>query len=199
MSLIMVKLQIFFKLERGVRQGCCLSALLFIIVAEILAISIRGDSSIKGMEIMNNVFKISQLVDDTTLYLKDIESLKKVFLKLEKFSLCSGLKINKEKTEVFPINVNLGSEKLIEIIWQRQKFKSLGVWFTLDEYDMSILNLNEKLNKLKTLAEFWSLRNVSINGRVMILKTKLLSQITNICSLLYIPDHFIYEVDKIFF
>ena len=137
----------FFKLERGVRQGCCLSALLFIIVAEILAISIRGDSSIKGMELMNNVFKISQLADDTTLYLKDIESLKKVFLKLEKFSLCSGLKINKEKTEVFPINVNLGSEKLMEVIWQREKFKSLGVWFTLDEYNMSILNLNEKLNK----------------------------------------------------
>ena len=107
----------FFKLERGVRQGCCLSALLFIIVAEILAISIRGDSSIKGMEIMNNVFKISQLADDTTLYLKYIELLKKVFLKLEKFSLCSGLKINKEKTEVFPINVNLGSEKLMEVIW----------------------------------------------------------------------------------
>ena len=41
--------------------------------------------------------------------------------------------------------------------------------------------------------------NVSINGRVMILKTKLLSQITNICSLLYVPDHFIYEVDNIFF
>ena len=37
----------------------------------------------------------------------------------------------------------------MEVIWQREKFKSLGVWFTLDEYNMSILNLNEKLNKLK--------------------------------------------------
>ena len=33
----------------------------------------------------------------------------------------------------------------------------------------------------------------------MIVKTKLLSQIINICSLLYVPDHFIYEVNKIFF
>ena len=87
----------FFKLERGVRQGCCLSALLFIIVAEILATSIRGDSSIKGMEIMNIVFKISQLADDTTLYLKDIESLKKVFLKLENFLSALASKSIKKK------------------------------------------------------------------------------------------------------
>ena len=139
----------FFKPERGVRRGCGLSALLFIIVGEILAISIRGDSSIKGMEIMNNVFKISQLPDDTTLYSKDIELLKKVFLKLEKFSPCSGRNINKEKTEIFSSNANLVSEKLMEVIWKRENFKSLGVWFTLDEYDISILNLNEKLNKLK--------------------------------------------------
>ena len=97
----------FFKLERGIRQGCCLSALLFIIVAEILAISIRADCSIKCIDIMNEVFKISQLADNTTLYLSDVESLKKLFSKLEQFSLCSGLKINKEKTEVFPLNCNI--------------------------------------------------------------------------------------------
>ena len=106
---------------------------------------------------MNNVFKIGQLADDTTLYFKDIELLKKVFLKLEKFSLCSGLKINKEKAEAFPINVYLGSEKLMEVIWKCEKFTSLGVWFTLDEYDMSVLNLNEKLNKLNK-------QSVPVNG-----------------------------------
>ena len=189
----------FFKLERGVRQGCCLSALLFIVVAEILAINIRADSFVNGIEINNEVFKISQLADDTTLYLSDIESLKKMFLKLEKFSLCSGLKINKEKTEVFPLNINSEAEKVIDVVWKRDKLKSLGVWFTLDENDMSVLNLNEKLINLKRSAEFWSARNISIHGRVMILKTKLLSQIINICSLLYVPDTFICEVDKIFF
>ena len=70
----------FFKLERGIRQGCCLCALLFILVAEILAISVRADSSIKGIKVMNEVIKISQLADDTTLYLSDLESLTFNFL-----------------------------------------------------------------------------------------------------------------------
>ena len=73
------------------------------------------------------------------------------------------------------------------------------MWFTLDEVEMSSLNLNERLRKLKEIADFWSTRNVSLNGRVMILKTKLLSQIINICSLLHVPNTFICEVDKLFF
>ena len=40
----------FFTLESGIRQGCCLSALLFILVVEILAISIWNNKDIKGKE-----------------------------------------------------------------------------------------------------------------------------------------------------
>lgn len=56
----------FFSVERGVRQGCPVSPLLFIIVAEMLSQKIRGDKSIKGIAIKETEFKISQLADDTT-------------------------------------------------------------------------------------------------------------------------------------
>ena len=98
---------------------------------------------------MNKVFKISQLGGDTSLYLSNVQSLKHVFLKLDKFWLCSGLKINRENTEVFPINCNIGSDKSIEVVWKQEKIKSLGVWFTPIEGEMSALNLDEKLVKLK--------------------------------------------------
>ena len=58
----------FFNLERGIRQGCCLSALLFIIVVETLAISIINNENIKGITVNNEEFKINQHVDDTTLW-----------------------------------------------------------------------------------------------------------------------------------
>ena len=61
----------FFRLHRGIRQECCLSALLFIIVVELLAISIRANNSIKGLIINNITYKISQLADDATLFTKD--------------------------------------------------------------------------------------------------------------------------------
>ena len=41
----------YFKIEKGVRQGDLLSAYLFTLVIEILAIQIRSDSTIKGVSI----------------------------------------------------------------------------------------------------------------------------------------------------
>ncbi len=60
---------IYFKLQRGIRQGCPLSAYLFITTLEILANKIRNDTNIKGIKINNKEIKISLLADDITLIL----------------------------------------------------------------------------------------------------------------------------------
>ena len=63
----------FFRLSRGLRQGCPLSALLFILVTEVLASNIRQDDSITGIILHENdktkcEMRISQYADDTTLF-----------------------------------------------------------------------------------------------------------------------------------
>ncbi len=64
-------------LTRGIRQGCPLSAYLFIIAAETLAHKIREDKEIEGIKIGNSLITISQLADDTTCLLKYHASLSK--------------------------------------------------------------------------------------------------------------------------
>jgi hypothetical protein len=59
----------YFKLERGVRQGCPLSAYLFIMVVELLANKIRHTDQIKGIKI--GQIKIIQMADDTTVFVED--------------------------------------------------------------------------------------------------------------------------------
>lgn len=63
-----------FNMERGVRQGCPVSPLLFILTVELLAINIRNDHNIKGIQKPNSNYnvKILQYADDTTLFLKDM-------------------------------------------------------------------------------------------------------------------------------
>ncbi len=67
---------IYFKLQRGVRQGCPLSAYLFITTLEILANKIWNDMNIKGIQIENKEIKISLLADNITLILLDLDSVK---------------------------------------------------------------------------------------------------------------------------
>ena len=66
----------YFKIKSGVRQGCPLSALLFLIAAETLTIALKNNQNIEGIKIGQNTFKVTQLADDTTLFLKNLNSLK---------------------------------------------------------------------------------------------------------------------------
>ncbi len=59
-----------FFLNRGVRQGCPVSPYLFLIVTQFLSMRINS-SHLKGITIGNNTILISQLADDTGLFLYD--------------------------------------------------------------------------------------------------------------------------------
>ncbi len=57
-----------FNVNRGVRQGCPISPFLFLLVVELLSIGIVNNYEMQGLNIFDNVLKISQLGDDTTLF-----------------------------------------------------------------------------------------------------------------------------------
>ena len=88
----------FFKIQRGVPQGCPLSPYLFVLSAEVLAKAIRKDKYIKGILVNNTEIKLSQYADDTTLILNGSrESLINCLQILDDFYKVSGLKLKKQK------------------------------------------------------------------------------------------------------
>ena len=146
----------FFEIQRGVRQGCPLSPYLFILSAEVLAISIRNNSDIKGISVNDEEIKISQYADDTTLILDGSrKSLLSALKMLDDFSKASGLRLNDKKTEAMWIGASIGNEKIIlpgkELNWPKDKVKTLGLWISTNANQSSSLNYNEKLEKVKEI------------------------------------------------
>ena len=89
----------YFNIERGVRQGDSLSPYLFVTAVETLAIAVRNEDSIKGIEINDLETKLLQFADDTTAVLSDLHSADALFSLLKEFEKVSGLKLNVKKTE----------------------------------------------------------------------------------------------------
>jgi hypothetical protein len=77
------------------RQGCLLSPLLFNIVLEFLARTIREEEEIKGIQIGKATVKISLFTDYVILYLKDPKnSTQKLLDTINRYSKVAGYKIN---------------------------------------------------------------------------------------------------------
>ena len=75
----------FFLLERGVRQGCPLSGLLFVIGIELFARAVKNDPNIKGINVGQKEIKITQYADDTTVLVRDCDSVPRLLKLLEEF------------------------------------------------------------------------------------------------------------------
>lgn len=95
----------YIPLYRGTRQGCPLSPLLFDLVIEPLAVSLRQCHSFEGITWGERVHKVSLYADDLFLYVTNpAMSLPPNLSKLEAFGKLSGYKVNMQKSEDFPLN-----------------------------------------------------------------------------------------------
>ena len=104
----------FFNLKRGCTQGDPISPYIFILCAEILEKMIKNNRDIKGIQINNKEFKLSQYADDTQLLLDGSEiSLKEALRTLKQYYIMSGLKINVDKTRDLWIGSLSNSEETL--------------------------------------------------------------------------------------
>ena len=188
----------FFNIERGCRQGDPLSPYLFVICAEFLATKIRKNKTIKGININNIKFKISQYADDTSAMLDGTErSLNQTLEELSRFSKISGLNINFDKTQL----VWIGSEKFStrsiktkwKLSWGSNQFKLLGILFNTDLDKMIENNYIPKVTQMEKILKQWNKRSLSPIGKITVIKTLVIPIFNLLLTSLPNPDVKIYE------
>jgi len=76
---------------------------------------------------------------------------------------------------------------------------TLGIFFSYDENEASELNFAEKIWNLEKTLNSWKKRNLTLNGKIKIVKTFRLSKLIYNVSVLVIPEHSIKETEKLKF
>ena len=197
----------FFPVLSGVRQGCPFSCVAFILGVEILALRIRQCPDIKGISIPsvygNVSVKIQLYADDNTLFPRDSDDIHCMLGIVNAFSLFSGLYLNLDKTEGMWIGSSRTSMATIGgLKWKlgRNVVKILGIYFS--NYDRASnleINWKKKIDSMITKIKCWEKRNLSIMGKVIIVKTFLISQFNYVLQALFLPQEVLRSINTIIF
>ena len=146
----------WFKLGKGVRQGCPLSVIMFVLSVELLAENIHRDQNIEGIKINDCEIKVGQFADDTTGLVSNLTSVERFLVVLEMFSNVSGLKVNRQKTIATWIGKKRGCKfKPLNLEWSNDPVRVLGIHLSYQYKNNNSLNFTQKLRNIqKTFYQF---------------------------------------------
>ena len=188
----------YFKICRGVRQGFPISAYLFLLIVEILAICIRTNKKIHGIIANGKEIKISQLADDTTLILKDHQSIPEILKVLKQCHTLSGLHTNIDKTQAFIIGKHIRFKETYNMKWDTGPIKLLGISICDSENENYNQNFEPKIKQMKSLFNIWKQRRLSLKGKITIINSLAASLLVYPCTCLETPAKVLTQVNKLF-
>ena len=173
-----------YNIHCGVPQGCPLSPIAFLVVAEALTRLVLDDDGIEGVQVGETVHKISQFADDTTLLLRTLASLPAVWRILDVYESATGMRANPNKFEGILCGALrhrglpadhpglAGQGALINWLASGQRTKLLGIPFWIN--DENAADCEEQFwehlyFRTKTAMARWrQVFTLTVHGRVMI-------------------------------
>ena len=165
-----------FRLASGVRQGCPLSPLLYVLYMEPLAAAIRADERVEGGLVPGGGglrVKLSQYADDTTLLLGSDICLRRALGTFQRFGRAAGAELNLAKSAVKFFGRWKGREEApAGLMLCRGPLKVLGVNF--DAAGSATANWNQRLAGVQRKLSLWRARRLTFIGKVLVLKTDIL-------------------------
>lgn len=190
-----------FFLSRGVRQGCPLSPLLYVLVSEVLAVSIRANPRIVGLSLPGvpaPLPPISQYADDTSIIVISDDAIKATFETYSIYERGSGSKLNLSKSK----GLWLGSwngrrDPPVNLDWSSTKIKVLGVFIGVG--NLEECNWTPRIAAVENVLSSWRQRQLSFRGRALVINALALSRVWYVASLIHMPAWVLKELNTLAF
>ena len=158
----------FFSPTRGVRQGCPLSPLLYVLSIEVLAECIRPSPQIQGVTIPHSVegYKCSSYADDTTVAVTTEQSIEETFSVYSTYERASGAKLNRGKSKaIWAGSWKDRTDTPYGLQWVKQ-LPLLGATFSIGDYTTP--TWEPVISSLETRLALWSGRQLSFQRKAVV-------------------------------
>ena len=176
-----------FKISNGVKQGDALSCGLFVLAIDPLIRNLTANDHVEGLLLPVNTYesvevKVLAYADDVTIVCRN-GNLQPIFTEYERLSKVSGLHLNADKTEI--LNLKESYNQLSRVMYmglnyeigRANKIKICGMTIAKDEEQEYVENVVSRISIMESIVTSWGRRHLTINGRMLLAKSFLLSQI----------------------
>ena len=165
-----------FSVERGVAQGCPMSATLYAIFVEPLARAImNAQIQDLGFRLPNrNEVRLVQHLDDMTLLLRTRHAIHEAMQLVNRYGSLSGATINYQKSFIIHASRDQTADRRIEniiVLPRNQQRKILGIYFGANVSKYTKRNWDEMYSKIEQSLAKWDATILSLLGRTVVVNT----------------------------
>ena len=188
-------------INKGVHQGGCCSSLYFLVIAEILAISLRDNKDIEGITIKDIKNILNQFADDMDIFsLASEKSIRAIYSELESFRLQSGFTVSYDKTTLYRIGSLRHSDaqlyNMSEYVWSNKDINVLGI--IVAHEDMEQKNYQGLIEQSQSTLKSWQNRGLTLIGKIQVVNTLVASLfVYKMMVLPTIPSAIVKQIDDI--
>ena len=189
-----------FSLSRGVRQGCPLSASLYVLVSESLACCLRESPSLHGLTLPESTERalVSQYADDMAVLCTSDSDIRAVFEIFQLYEQASGAKLSISKCVGLWAGSWVGrSSSPVDIKWTSSSISCLGV--RVGNGDLHAEIWQDRLAAIKRTLHSWHQRSLTFSGKTLVLNSLILSKLWYTASVIEMPTWVLRDVRNMMF
>ena len=187
-------------LHCGVRQGCPISPLLYVLMIELLAAQLRANPNIVGFTVEGEKIVSLHYADDATITITQNRCFKEVIKDLQLYQDATGAKVNFLKTK--GLWVGGWQHRVTEqdpplgIKWTNANVENLGVFFGRD--DPAKHTFDKILPKITKSINFWKTFHLSKLAKARVLEIFVASKLLYAAKFYPMPKSFWTQLQKQF-